>query len=69
MFALSVISLLFITRVVVAHVLFVIVSSRKLNSVNLKLRVSNPRIVAHLDLYMHFESSNLPRSGSIFPDV
>ena len=40
------------------------VSSHNFNLPKIKLRVSNPRTIA----YFHFESSDLPGAGPIFPD-
>ena len=42
------------------------VSSHKLRAGHFKVRVSNPRIAACLDLKVPFQSSKLPGSGPIF---
>ena len=44
------------------------VSSHNFNSLNVKLRVSNPRAIAYAHLKVPFESSDLPGAGPIFPD-
>ena len=44
------------------------VRSHNFNSQNFKLRVSNPRTTAYLNLKMPFESSNPPEAGAILLD-